>query len=192
MSDCHRSGPSSNIVLTRTIRRALGQDLQANQGLLTSFASPQHVESPGLTVSRPRSPSRDVRVPRAIENVDATTIPEEPEISDLFRQFFRETGILFPYINEQRFWETYEAFQQSGKSRVRTPWLGLMNMVLAMATSTHTNSGLSTPQRYAQSETYFKRAKAICLNRMMTGASVEAGERARVGTSRCAVALTDD
>lgn len=119
-------------------------------------------------------------------------IPEGPEVSDLFQQFFRETGMLFPYINEQQFWETYEAFQQSGKNSVRTPWLGLMNMVLAMATSTHTNSGLSTAQRYAQSETYFKRAKAICLDKMMTGASVEAGERARAGASRCSVALTGD
>jgi hypothetical protein len=84
--------------------------------------------------------------------------------------------MLFPYVNESAFWETYHRFSRSGKKKIRNSWLGLLNMILAMATSTGTRDGQSMQDRYSQSEIYFNRAKALCLDHMLSGASIETGE----------------
>jgi hypothetical protein len=183
-ANLHVSGPSSNIAFARLIRRALGHALQDSQRSLAPLASRQQTQHNDLAVSRPHSPRRHTSVSWAANRTDGTRLPQEPEISHLVKQFFRETGMLFPYINEHSFWETYGTLQKYGRRSVRTSWLGLLNMVLAMATSTHTDSGLNMEQRYSQSEVYFNRARALCLDQMMTGASVEAGERSQVTVSQ--------
>ncbi|KAM5343695.1 hypothetical protein ACJ41O_012232 [Fusarium nematophilum] len=169
-------GSSSNIAFTRIIRRTLGHLLQEMQGSLPPLqTSRQPIQGNALAVSRPQSPQRDMSISWKADRVaDATCLPPEAEMSRLVWQFFRETGMLFPYINEQRFMATYRNLQASGHRSVRHSWLGLLNMILAMATSTETRSGLTMEQRHSRSEVFFNRAKALCLDQMMAGASVEA------------------
>lgn len=85
--------------------------------------------------------------------------------------------MLFPYINEQRFWETFSTLQKHGIQSVQKSWLGLLNMIMAMATSVQASKDFDMIQRFSQSEVYFNRAKALCLDHMNPEASVEAGER---------------
>jgi hypothetical protein len=85
--------------------------------------------------------------------------------------------MLFPYVNEQRFWETFSTLQKHGIQSVQRSWLGLLNMIMAMATSVQLNKGFDMLQRFSQSEVYVNRAKALCLDHMNPEASVEAGER---------------
>lgn len=107
---------------------------------------------------------------------DATVLPEEQLSTMLVKQFFSETGMLFPYINEAKFWDTYGTLIGAGRkaTTIRHSWLGLLNMILAMATSTAVTGAITMEDRYSQSEVYFNRAKTLCLDQMLTGASVEA------------------
>lgn len=107
---------------------------------------------------------------------DATFLPDEQEVTLLVRRFFRETGMLFPYIHEGRFWDTYGSIMRSGRrsAGARSSWLGLLNMILAMAISTAVEEGVTMKDRYSKSEVFFNRAKTLCLDQMLTGASVEA------------------
>jgi hypothetical protein len=107
---------------------------------------------------------------------DVTNLPPDQQVKALIRQYFSETGMLFPYINERVFWEDYHVFSQSGKRSIRKSWLGLLNMILAMATSTGTRKDMPMEDRYSQSEVYFTRAKTLCMDHMLTGASVEIGK----------------
>jgi hypothetical protein len=98
-------------------------------------------------------------------------------MSRLVRRFFSDTGMLFPYISEASFWRTYASAKESRFRRVRQSWLGLLNMILAMATSTCSDTSIiNATDRAAHSEIFFVRARALCLNQMMDGASVEIGK----------------
>lgn len=44
--------------------------------------------------------------------------------------FFKNTGILFPFVHEPTFMATYNMFKESNFSKVRRSWLGLLNMVM--------------------------------------------------------------
>lgn len=70
----------------------------------------------------------------------------------------------------------YRNLYKSGIKSARSSWVALLNMILAMATCTHTSSGLTVEQRYSRSEVFFNRAKALCLDQMIECASVETGK----------------
>ncbi|CAG9983774.1 unnamed protein product [Clonostachys byssicola] len=169
-------GPSSNIAFTRIIRRALALvlNLKESQESLPPATSQPRMYKNTLTVSRPQSPPKKGATSRASSRVDASLLPKEEYMSSLVRQFFSDTGMLFPYINEQRFWATYSKLQKLGPTSVRKSWLGLLNMIMAMATSTRARSDVDMEQRYSQSEVYFNRARTLCLDGMNPEASLEA------------------
>ncbi|KAK7211504.1 hypothetical protein V2G26_018682 [Clonostachys chloroleuca] len=169
-------GPSSNIAFTRIIRRALAlaMNLQESQESLPPATSRPRIYKNTLTVSRPQSPPKKGAASWTSSKIDASLLPKEEHMSSLVRQFFSDTGMLFPYINEQRFWETYSKLQKFGPTGVRKSWLGLLNMIMAMATSTRARRDVDMEQRYSQSEVYFNRARTLCLDQMNPEASVEA------------------
>ncbi|KAH6692233.1 fungal-specific transcription factor domain-containing protein [Plectosphaerella plurivora] len=169
-------GPSSNIAFTRIIRRTLGHLLHKSQATMPIPLSRSSTQGNALPVSRPSSPQADLSVSWTANMVNATVLPDEPQATMLIKQFFSETGMLFPYINEVKFWDTYGTLTGPGRrtAGIRYSWLGLLNMMLAMAISTAIQEGVSMEDRYSQSEIYFKRAKTLCLDQMLTGASVEA------------------
>ena len=132
-----------------------------------------------MAVSRPQSPQRELSVSWTSNRaVDSSRLPPEPEVTRLVRQFFVDTGLLFPYIHERRLWETYRHLQKSGMKSVRNSWIALLNMILAMATCTQTSNGLTMEQRYSRAEIFFNRAKALCLDQMIECPSVETGRQA--------------
>ncbi|KAJ9144077.1 Fungal specific transcription factor domain-containing protein [Pleurostoma richardsiae] len=167
-------GASSNIAFTRIIRRAVAALLRDSQPATSSPTLP--LRRNHLTVSRPPSP-----IPRGMAvswlsdtSPEACRVPPEGEMSRLVRRFFSDTGMLFPYISEASFWRTYASAKESRFRRVRQSWLGLLNMILAMATSTCSDTSIiNATDRAAHSEIFFVRARALCLNQMMDGASVE-------------------
>ncbi|KAL3475745.1 fungal-specific transcription factor domain-containing protein [Aspergillus californicus] len=167
-------GPSSNIAFTRHIRRVAAFLLRDHHPLHATDTS-SHAHPSRLAVSRPQSP-----VSRGLSGSwmcgqasDAFRLPPGPEVRRLSRHFFSDTGHLFPYIFQAGFWTTYEAAEGSGFKEVRPSWLGLLNMILAMAISTFPDPRMRAADRAAHSDVYFDRAKTLCLNHMMTGASVE-------------------
>ncbi|KAF4427259.1 putative transcriptional regulatory protein [Colletotrichum fructicola] len=170
-------GPSSNIAFTRIIRRTLSHLLHnAQKSQQPGVVSPdrdaqQHI----LAVSRSESPIDDSYDYRKLETpAEASRLPPEPELTRLIRQFFSDTGLLFPYVHEDSFWKNYTQFRATGLKNARHSWLSLLNMILAMATSTANADGLGLNDRQAISEVYYRRAKVLSMSQMGATANVEA------------------
>ncbi|KAF5579854.1 hypothetical protein FPCIR_10919 [Fusarium pseudocircinatum] len=95
--DCGFFGPSSNIALMRHILRAV------------DTKRTQHVNQTSLTPASEYS---------AYEGglVGANLLPPDEVMQRLTRAYFDNTGLLFPYIHEQEFLDTYERFRGTHKS----------------------------------------------------------------------------
>jgi hypothetical protein len=176
-------GPSSNIAFTSDLSRALKR-VSRTRGRL----SPGHQQTTTLPefhiarVSRPNSP-----VPRAApwaaedreeDNVSTSSVfylPPDQETSALIDQYFANTGLLFPYLHEETFRETYAKLKQNNATTRRT-WLGVLNMVLALATHTTVLQIGQVDKRQIQSERFYRRANGLCAEYVMKGASVEIGQ----------------
>lgn len=121
--------------------------------------------------------------------VDANRLPPDHEMQRLIRAYFSNTGILFPYIHEQGFFETYHQFRQSGfRSNVSRTWLGLLNMILAMATCTSCWEDSGSDSHFEQSDIFYRRAQELCQTQMLRGTTLEIGRFLGcilVGLERC-------
>ncbi|MBE3047017.1 fungal specific transcription factor domain-containing protein [Candidatus Bathyarchaeota archaeon] len=100
--------------------------------------------------------------------------PPERTLS-LLRQYFSNTCLLFPYIDRESFLATYHELAASGFAKVRRSWLGLLNLILAMAVSASEDGGLDARGRRAESGIFFRRAMALCEKQIRFGASLEIG-----------------
>ena len=101
-------------------------------------------------------------------------LPPDQETLALIDQYFSNTGLLFPYLHEETFRETYAQLKHDNAATRRT-WLGVLNMVLAMATHT-TVLQMGQAERQRQSEAFYRRANGLCAEHVMNGASVEIGK----------------
>jgi hypothetical protein len=91
----------------------------------------------------------------------------------LLQQYFSNTGLLFPYIHEKTFLTTYAEAQANGFKEVNRTWLGLLNIILALVTSTEIRTNQSAQERAALSDIYYQRAIGLCDKQVMRGTSLE-------------------
>lgn len=136
------------------------------------------MQSHVLHVSRPSSPiPNGVRL--AIERRETQalfTLPPGEETLALIQHFFASTGVLFPYIHENSFLNTYFQMRATTFHTVKRSWLGLLNIILAMATSTSSTSNLCATERTEASDIFFCRARALCDKQIRHGTSLEVGK----------------
>jgi hypothetical protein len=59
--------------------------------------------------------------------------------------------------------------------KVRRTWLGLLNMMLAMANITAAPNGEPAKQRIAAADVFYKRALNLCGNETLRGTTLEVG-----------------
>lgn len=116
-----------------------------------------------------------VSSPAAAVWVNIYILPPELKTRDIITRYFSNTGLLFPYLHEQAFLETYAQMKNDNFRRVRRTWLGLLNMVLALATSTTVQSNITAKRRVADSDVYYQRALQLCEKQLMRGTSLEIG-----------------
>ncbi|KAK1579948.1 fungal-specific transcription factor domain-containing protein [Colletotrichum navitas] len=170
-------GPSSNIAFTRIIRRTLDHLLRQTQPAqegVTSSTPLQNAKQHILAVSRSQSPIDDSFDPRKLERPsEASRLPPEDEVIRLVRQYFGDTGILFPYIHEESFWKAFAHCRSIGMRNARHSWLALLNMIIALANSTTSSANLGLGDRQAISEVHYRRAKSLSMTEMMTGSNLE-------------------
>ncbi|TLS29315.1 hypothetical protein PpBr36_00003 [Pyricularia pennisetigena] len=170
-------GPSSNIAFIRAIVTAVTASVRRRQ----AGQSPDETRiveasnSRVLHVSRPPSPARQEQstLHCSVGEVSAYGLPPPDETLDLIRSYFATTGFLFPYIHEQSFLDTYHEVAASQFRKVRRSWLGLLNMVLAMATSATLGITLDAPSRRLKSDVFFSRAMTLCETQIRCAASLE-------------------
>ncbi|ROV90992.1 hypothetical protein VSDG_07661 [Cytospora chrysosperma] len=105
--------------------------------------------------------------------LDYLRFPPDEEMDALVSRFFLDTGAIFPFIHRDTFLETYNRVRSINLSQFRRSWLGLLNAILTMATVTSASWDMSATDRAAKAEIFFARAKALCLDQMLSGASLE-------------------
>ncbi len=131
-----------------------------------------------MSVSRPGSPAgRVLSRKNGIDKdkVNIYALPKDSQTRELLDHYFSTTGLLFPYLYEQTFRETYENMRQRQFSKVRRTWLGLLNIVLALSTSTRYNSDTNAMKRVEESNVYYQRALGLCEKQMLQASSLESG-----------------
>ena len=65
--------------------------------------------------------------------------------------------------------------KQNNFTKIRKTWLGLLNMVLALTTSTTLSDTLSAEKRADTSDVYYQRAVGLCGEQILRGTSLEVG-----------------
>lgn len=112
-------------------------------------------------------------------------LPPSQETERLIRAYFSNTGLLFPYIHEQSFWDTYKELKEHGsRGNVSRTWLGLLNMVLAMATYAIGKHEDEVAGADLQSDVFFARAKELCKTQVLRGTTLEIGKSEPRGLGR--------
>jgi hypothetical protein len=169
-------GPSSNIAFLRYISRAIAKT--------SPHREPALVPSPSQrtrgTVNGAKSPSTGR--PVSVENLNLSAavniyaLPSEERTWSLIQQYFHKTGQLLPFIHEKSFCETYFQMKKERFRKVRRTWLGLLNIVLAIAASLSTKGDMPAEKRIQESDVYYQRANGLCDRDSKRNASLEMGE----------------
>ncbi|RKK75257.1 hypothetical protein BFJ69_g7847 [Fusarium oxysporum] len=171
-------GPSSNIAFMRHIFRAMSKKATLADG----NPSPQSSSNIGLYQANMVNASRPVSA-NSTPDIAEYSLGEEqtnilpPETERLIQSYFSNTGLLFPYIHKETFLETYEKVKSQGfRITVQRTWLGLLNMILAMAASTTDYTEDAVEHRAEQSDVYYRRARQLCKTQMFRGSTLETGK----------------
>ncbi|KAJ3460853.1 hypothetical protein MRS44_011720 [Fusarium solani] len=183
--DCGFFGPSSNIAFMRHILRAIKKRQSAHRRLSSQASASEFSTYEGGIINTfntftSKSPGAALS---HIHNISANILPPDHEMQRLIRAYFSNTGLLFPYIHEEAFLDTYERFRASGfRTNVRRTWLGLLNMIFAMATCTSCWEESGSDYRFEQSDVYYRRARELCQTQMFRGTTLEIGTQRSVRT----------
>lgn len=164
----------------RHIFRAMTKRFPITQDVVTPLSSSNFglYQANMVTASRPVSPS-NYRPSRRQDRqtIQTNVLPPDHETQRLLRCYFSNTGILFPFIHEQSFLETYNRVRSDNfRKDVRRTWLGLLNMILAMAVCTASSADESACDQFQQSEIYFRRGQELCKSQILRGTTLEIGE----------------
>ncbi|KAL2833911.1 fungal-specific transcription factor domain-containing protein [Aspergillus cavernicola] len=175
-------GPSSNIAFTSDVSRTLKRLSRTRGEFTSSNGHTTLLDFHIARVSRPNSPPPPPprmtgwmtnNGPQSGMSISSIFyLPPDHETSALIDQYFANTGLLFPYLHEETFRELYAQLKQNHTATRRT-WLGVLNMVLALATHTTVLPMGEGERRQMQSEAFYRRASGLCADYVMNGASLE-------------------
>ena len=146
-------GESSNLSFTRFLFRstaAISQPLSTAQASLDTF--PVDKSRPRPTPGSPTQPNDVI-----------TTLPSAEAMEKMLNLYFDHPGLVFPFVHESTMRQQYADFKANGFSRARRTWLGLLNMIFALASRFDVSSDLMPGLNQSEvSDTFHKRAKSLC------------------------------
>lgn len=128
-----------------------------------------------MNASRPSSPLCKIGQDKRMQ-VNIFALPPQANTLELIERYFSNTGLLFPYIYPPVFLDTYHQMARENFSRVRRTWLGLLNMVLAMATITAIPGSASADARIEESDVFYQRGLGLCGSEILRGTTLEVGK----------------
>jgi hypothetical protein len=166
-------GPSSNIAFLRHISFAVAR---VDAPHISTPVSTRQITGT-MSISRLRhAPEKGgnhaLNIKRTTVNIYA--LPSEERASTLIKEYFQKTGRLLPFVHERSFHETYFQLKQNNFTLARRTWLGLLNIIFAMATTLLIDGG-SAEERVEESEVYYQRAVALCDKEAKCNSSLELG-----------------
>lgn len=130
-----------------------------------------------MNVSRSR-PSADKASGHDRRHINIYALPSESRTWTLIRRYFLKTGQLLPFIHEQAFCETYFEMKRNNFTRIRRTWLGLLNIIMAIATSLaidDDDEAIPAQKRIEESDIYYQRANGLYGREAVRSASLEMG-----------------
>ncbi|KAI3012293.1 transcriptional regulator family: Fungal Specific TF [Aspergillus niger] len=171
--DCGFFGPSSNIAFLRHLSCAVAHSASAQKEITSPPLDRVAYDGGFVSATRPSSPSHDQR-PESLEGekFDKFALPPPEESLALIHRYFADTGLLFPYIHPPTFFDTYAELKDNSK-RVRRTWLGLLNIILAMAKLTAVSGTTSAETGISESAIYYHRALSLCKGEILRGTTLE-------------------
>jgi hypothetical protein len=182
-------GPSSNIAFLRYVSSAVARLTNDSRPWKPSPVDRKSVSYNGELLNASRVPSPGPgHHEQDSEKVNIYALPTDPVARQLVAWFFSNAGVLFPFIHEASFMETFDQASKDKFKGVRRTWLALLNIVFAHA-AVHVRDKTTTPGSVdsipfrpdAESEVYFKRAYGLYNEKGLdrAGTSVEVGLSSR-------------
>ncbi|KAL2837451.1 fungal-specific transcription factor domain-containing protein [Aspergillus pseudodeflectus] len=167
-------GPSSNVAFTRHLCRAIGSCATLNGAPTGLLADTPAYDGGFVSASRPPSPPGPIDSLRFDQRgKDIFKLPPPSETLSLIKQYFTNTGLLFPYIHPPTFLQTYEEMVRDNFKRVRRTWLGLLNIILAMVTITASPYDAPANTRVTDSDVFYQRSLGLCRDEILRGTTLE-------------------
>jgi hypothetical protein len=131
----------------------------------------------GMSIDRSQSlPQGPTRKAPNDTHVNIHELPPDDQSWDLLEIYFSKTGQLLPFIHEQSFRETYLQMKRNNFNKVRRTWLGLLNIIFAIAMSLSNDGDIPAQQRIEKSDVFFQRANALCDRESRRNTSLEMGK----------------
>ncbi|KAH2595429.1 hypothetical protein KXW93_001859 [Aspergillus fumigatus] len=155
-------GSSSNVAFLRMIMKSVGHRPDP------VFRNSDSAINPSTGIGQPRGNDSDARFTRPPittplsegrqqAHEDPLKLPSAEEAERLLRFYFTTVNLMIPCIHEGSFRETYSRMQSHGLSSVSRSWLGILNVILAIATNVLSPTS-PTCERAAKSNIYFEQA----------------------------------
>lgn len=107
-------------------------------------------------------------------NVEPFALPSHAEADSLLRLYFSTVNLMIPCIHEHSFRDTYMKIQSVGPGGLRRSWLGVLNLMFAIATNVMAATS-PTYERATRSNTYFERAVELVRSDILGPISLEMG-----------------
>ncbi|KIW72122.1 hypothetical protein PV04_00342 [Phialophora macrospora] len=169
-------GPSSNITFTRCITQTIARvgnivypwNSGNDQGVPLGYVNITHSPGSTNTVAHGKGSQR-------AKEFDKFAVPPEGLAGELIQHYFSDAGShsLFPFLHRQSFMEQYAHMRKYGARSMRRTWLGLFNMVLAVATNMVDRDDLLSSVRISEAQNYYERAVSLCDRYVLNGSSLE-------------------
>ena len=160
-------GESSNIAFIRYLFQAIWMD--------STITIPHKASAPSecssVPFSQQQSPST-VQSPKNSRRLPSL-LPPVDEMDYLIDLYFRGYGSMFPFLHELTFRARYDECKIGDNPKVGDPWLGLLNMVFAMASYADQNGECSAKNRFRKSFAFFNRAESLCSEPSMRTVSLD-------------------
>lgn len=171
-------GPSSNIAFLRHISVALTHMNEHSPAVQTT-PGPSRTTTDWMRVTLPHYVHGEVKdsiFNRSERKVNIYALPPEARTWRLIKEYFQKTGQLLPFVHEESFCETYFQMKRTNFTMARRTWLGLLNMILAMACTLTVDGYPSAEERIEESDVYYQRANGLCERESRRNNSLELGK----------------
>ncbi|PWW79720.1 hypothetical protein C7212DRAFT_288967 [Tuber magnatum] len=169
-------GPSSNIAFIGHVTRALATSVSVTTTLTKEFRgtdSTQESSSRFISPHNSPAPSTGGELDIRAGNVNIYVLPPQKRVLHYVTLYFQNTNILFPYLHQPSFLETYEEALRDGFSKVRRTWLALLNLVMAMGSRASTETDISAEEKYKTAEVFYQRGFGLCDGHFLRLASLD-------------------
>lgn len=154
-------GESSNISFTQLLLRGIAAVRQTSPAVTASLDRGSALGESIASFSRDHAHNPAAPLPTPADS-SPTILPSMKEMDHALDVYFDTVGAVFPFIHEETMRRTYAECKRNNFTRARRTWLGVLNMILAMASTFDKDSIPSAKKRFEKSNVFYKRALELC------------------------------